>query len=99
MSGGQEIDQITVDGELQITVVYTADIIDSDSSSDSSEPSSSDEPGSDVSTPVESSPVDSTPKKKSGCRGSINGGMAGMLLTLVASAFIFARKFSKKEGK
>ncbi len=99
MSGGQEIDQITVDGELQITVVYTADIIDSDSSSDSSESSSSDEPGSDVSTPVESSPVDSTPKKKSGCRGSINGCMAGMLLTLVASAFIFARKFSKKEGK
>ena len=95
---GEEIDEVVVDGELQITVVYTAKTItpgpdDSSSGDSSSDSSNSGDSSSDDTSSSESSSTSSS--KKSGCSGSVGGGFIGLALAL-ASVVVLVRKGGKE---
>lgn len=87
---GEEIRNITVDGDMQIKAVYTKNA-EEDSSSDSA-PTDSD-------SSSDSSNVSSnSSSEKSGCKGSIDTTLIALVLAFVGSAFVFV-KSSTKVGK
>ena len=106
--GGEEIGNVTVDGDMQITVVYTANVEPEPPVSEEpdvpptseEEPPVSEEP--DVpptSEPETSEPETSAPatseKKKSGCSGNVNGTLAAFALAVAASAVLFVKNTTK----
>ena len=97
--GGEEIDEVTVAGDMQVTVVYTANPTTDDSSSepDTSEPDSSTP---DSSTPDSSEPETPNPEpseSSSGCFGSVSGVYMVFVLAFVAAAMLFVK--TSKGGK
>ena len=97
MVGDEEISSITVSGDMEIKVVYTADPVipnPGDSSSDSSTDSSSGG-SSDSSSTSSSGSGSGSSSSKGGCVGSISGAAMGLSLAL-ASAVIFAKKGGKE---
>ena len=87
-SNGKEIDKVTVNGDMQITVVYTPENnTPGDNTSNNSSESETSEPN--TSEPETSDP--DTSEKKSGCFGSINGVCAVVAMVIVASMALFVK--------
>jgi len=86
---GKKINNIKVDGDMQIQAVYTKNT-EEDSGTDSA-------PG-DSDSSNDSSDTSSNTSEKSGCKGSIDTTLITLGLAFVASAFVFV-KSSTKVGK
>ncbi len=108
--GGEVIDNVTVSGDMQITVVYTPDDEPDLPTSEPDEPTSEpdeptsepDEPTSEPDEPTSepdepTSEPETSEEKKSGCFGSVNGAFVALAMAAAASAVIFVK--TSKGGK